>query len=53
MFRALGHHRSSILDGGLPNWEAHGCTIEEGEAKQVAKSTYPVPELDQDVIRSA
>ncbi|KIP11476.1 hypothetical protein PHLGIDRAFT_18010 [Phlebiopsis gigantea 11061_1 CR5-6] len=52
MFRAFGHNRSSILDGGLPNWEAHGCSTEEGEAKQVTRSSYPVPNLDQDVIRS-
>jgi thiosulfate/3-mercaptopyruvate sulfurtransferase len=52
MFRAFGHKRSSILDGGLYNWEAHGCPVESGEPKAVSKSSYPVPKLDQDVIRS-
>ncbi|GJE85936.1 thiosulfate sulfurtransferase [Phanerochaete sordida] len=52
MFRAFGHNRSSILDGGLPNWEAHGCPVESGEAQQREKASYPVPQFDQDIIRS-
>ena len=52
MFRAFGHKRSSILDGGLLNWEAHGCPIETGQPKNVTKTKYPVPKLDEDVIRS-
>ena len=52
MFRAFGHARSSILDGGLPGWEAHGCPIETGEPKEATKSTYPIPSLDNDAVRS-
>ncbi|KAH9947643.1 Rhodanese-like protein [Amylocystis lapponica] len=29
-FRAFGHRRSSILDGGLPAWRAHGGPVESG-----------------------
>ncbi|CAL1696515.1 unnamed protein product [Somion occarium] len=52
MFRALGHDRSSILNGGLPHWEANGCTVETGEPKPVEPIEYPPPFLDQEVIRS-
>lgn len=55
MFRSFGHDRSSILDGGLPAWIAHGCPVEPGEPSEVKKpsgSTYPPPFLDETVIRS-
>ncbi|EKM60883.1 uncharacterized protein PHACADRAFT_247097, partial [Phanerochaete carnosa HHB-10118-sp] len=52
MFRAFGHNRSSILDGGLHNWEAHGCPVESGKAQKHPKSSYPAPRLDDDVIKS-
>ncbi|PCH33442.1 Rhodanese-like protein [Wolfiporia cocos MD-104 SS10] len=51
MFRAFGHDRSSILDGGLPAWLAHGCPTESGEPAPVEKTTYPVPKLDASVVR--
>ncbi|KAI0082234.1 Rhodanese-like protein [Panus rudis PR-1116 ss-1] len=51
MFRAFGHHRSSILDGGLPHWEAHGCPTESGEPQPVARGKYPPLSLDTSVIR--
>ncbi|KAH9835755.1 Rhodanese-like protein [Rhodofomes roseus] len=52
MFRAFGHHRSSILDGGLPAWIAHGCPTNKGDPDPVQKVTYPVPKLDDRVVRS-
>ncbi|KAK7694429.1 hypothetical protein QCA50_001615 [Cerrena zonata] len=52
MFRAFGHERSSILNGGLPNWEAHGCQVETGEVKPSKKAKYPAPRLDNSIIRS-
>ncbi|KAH8100548.1 Rhodanese-like protein [Cristinia sonorae] len=51
MFRSFGHHRSSILNGGLPAWEAHGCPVESGESLPPAKGVYPPPKLDETVIR--
>lgn len=52
MFRAFGHKRSSILDGGLPNWEAHGLRIAGGQPLVPGSVTYEPPELDADTIRS-
>jgi len=51
MFRAFGHNRSSVLDGGLPAWEAHGCPTESGEPLSATKSEYPTPKVDESVIR--
>ena len=31
MFRAFGHERVAVLDGGLPKWRAEGCLLEPGE----------------------
>lgn len=51
MFRAFGHQKSSILDGGLPRWEAEGFgTVRVPPAEQKT-STYPTPVLDHTVIR--
>jgi thiosulfate/3-mercaptopyruvate sulfurtransferase len=36
MFRAMGHARVSVLDGGLPGWRAEGRPLEEGCAPGVA-----------------
>lgn len=52
MFRAFGHHRSSILDGGLPGWQAHGGVTEDGQASAVAsQSEYPPPTLRKDIVK--
>lgn len=32
MFRAFGHERVAVLDGGLPKWIAEGRPVEAGEA---------------------
>lgn len=29
-FRAMGHERVAVLDGGLPRWLAEGCPVESG-----------------------
>lgn len=52
MFRAFGHHNSSILDGGLPRWEAEGFPVEKRSPIEAKKSQYPAPKIDKDTIRS-
>ena len=52
MFRAFGHHNSSILDGGLPRWSAEGLPVETKPPGDVGKSQYATPTLDKDAIRS-
>ncbi|KAI6032026.1 Rhodanese-like domain-containing protein [Pisolithus microcarpus] len=52
MFRAFGHGKSSILDGGLPRWEAEGFGTEDAPPVGRKKSTYPTPILDKTVVRS-
>ncbi|KAH8120633.1 thiosulfate sulfurtransferase [Phellopilus nigrolimitatus] len=55
MFRAFGHGKSSILDGGLPRWEAEGLPLDvESVSSTVSKknATYPTPPLDAEVVKS-
>lgn len=52
MFRAFGHNRSSILDGGLPAWIAHGYPTNKGDPEPIHKTPYSVPELDDRVVKS-
>ncbi|KAL4069384.1 Rhodanese-like domain-containing protein [Scleroderma citrinum] len=53
MFRAFGHVRSSVLDGGLPRWEAEGFETEDVPPADCGKkSTYPPPILDKTIVRS-
>ncbi|KAI6136914.1 Rhodanese-like domain-containing protein [Pisolithus sp. B1] len=49
MFRAFGHGKSSILDGGLPRWETEGFGTENAPPVNGKKSTYPTPILDKTV----
>lgn len=51
MFRAFGHEKSSVLDGGLPRWEAEGFPIEDKPPAQAKKSVYSTPVLDKGMIR--
>lgn len=37
-FRAMGHERVSVLDGGLPKWLREGRAVERGEASPAAVS---------------
>ncbi|KAI0048436.1 Rhodanese-like protein [Auriscalpium vulgare] len=52
MLRSFGHERSSVLDGGLPRWEAEGRSVEAGPIGETAKGTYPVPPAPSDAVRS-
>jgi len=51
MFRAFGHDRSSVLNGGLPRWKDEGLKIETGEPEHHGTKMYSVPNLDQQRIR--
>ncbi|KAL6304225.1 Rhodanese-like protein [Sparassis latifolia] len=51
MFRAFGHNRSSILDGGLPAWLAHGAPTESGPLHPIECGRYPTPSLDKYLIK--
>ena len=50
-FRAFGHDRVAVLDGGLRKWRAEGRPVESGEAKPIARRFTPRvrPELVRDV----
>ncbi len=52
MFRAFGHKRSSILDGGLPNWLAHGGNTAPEDKPHTTPAKYEPPALDVDAVRS-
>lgn len=53
MFRSFGHTKSSILDGGLPRWEAEGHPVTRNTPPgPTAQTTYPTPTL-QPVIESS
>jgi len=52
MFRAFGHQKSSILDGGLPRWEALGFETASNPPTGEKKSTYPTPVYDETAVRS-
>jgi len=52
MFRAFGHERSSILDGGLPRWESDGYSVESLPPVGVERAIYPTPVLNVDEVRS-
>ncbi|KAH7921144.1 Rhodanese-like protein [Leucogyrophana mollusca] len=52
MFRAFGHTNSSILDGGLPRWEAEGFPVEAEPPVDARSSSYPTPVFDKETIRS-
>jgi thiosulfate/3-mercaptopyruvate sulfurtransferase len=38
MFRALGHDRIAVLDGGLPKWKAEGRPLEQGRATRAPRA---------------
>jgi thiosulfate/3-mercaptopyruvate sulfurtransferase len=52
MFKAFGHHKASILDGGLPRWDAEGFPVEKKPPVETKKSHYPTPTFDKDTVRS-
>ncbi|TDL28739.1 Rhodanese-like protein [Rickenella mellea] len=53
MFRTFNHNNSSIIDGGLPRWEAEGLPLEtrtpEGSRPAM---TYAIPSQNDHSIRS-
>lgn len=51
MFRTFGHHRSSILDGGLPGWLSHGGTTQHEQPKYM-RVKYATPTLDERAVKS-
>lgn len=53
MFKSFGHTQSSILNGGLPLWEAAGFPVESGSLKETPRSEYPSPRLNAAAIRGA
>ncbi|KAG0053456.1 hypothetical protein BGZ83_001061 [Gryganskiella cystojenkinii] len=50
MFKAFGHEKVSVLDGGMKAWRAAGYPVEKGDATIQAKE-YNVPTLDMTRIR--
>ncbi|MEN0084573.1 MAG: rhodanese-like domain-containing protein [Leifsonia sp.] len=49
LFRAFGHDRVALLDGGLPKWTAEGRPVEAGDvpAAQLASATTPLPATER------
>jgi thiosulfate/3-mercaptopyruvate sulfurtransferase len=43
MFRAMGHDRVAVLDGGLPKWLAEGRPTESGLAEPAQRTFRPAP----------
>jgi thiosulfate/3-mercaptopyruvate sulfurtransferase len=52
MFRAFGHESSSILDGGLPRWQAENLLTVNTPTSEAQKTTYETPSLDAAVVKS-
>ncbi|KAG8826698.1 hypothetical protein FRC19_008153 [Serendipita sp. 401] len=56
-FKAFGHPKAFVLNGGLPAWRAAGLSVDEsyptGEAVATgASGAYPLPSMDPSIIRS-
>jgi thiosulfate/3-mercaptopyruvate sulfurtransferase len=51
MFKAFGHKKASILNGGLPRWEVEGNEVESGTPPPATPSKYPTPTFAYDWIR--
>ncbi|KAF7339849.1 hypothetical protein MVEN_01901700 [Mycena venus] len=53
MFKSFGHQNTSILDGGLPRWEAEGLPIDSEPPQDETKNIhYSTPTLDSNAVRS-
>ena len=50
--QAFGHKSVGVLNGGLPAWKRAGGELETGPPKEYKIRKYPVPELDQRLVRS-
>lgn len=56
MFRAFGHDRVRVLDGGLPKWRREGLPVEAGPARPTAPGRFAArlrPELVRDATQIA
>ncbi|KAI1797677.1 Rhodanese-like protein [Ganoderma leucocontextum] len=51
MFRTFGHHRSSILDGGLPGWLSHGG-VTQHEQQKMMRSKYATPTSNERAVKN-
>lgn len=51
-FRAMGHSRVSVLDGGLPKWLREGRPVDAGGEK-ARRTTYRLTELQRPMARTA
>lgn len=51
-FKAFGHEKVSILNGGLPRWIDEGNEVEMGELQDVGQSEYKGKPLDSAKLRS-
>jgi thiosulfate/3-mercaptopyruvate sulfurtransferase len=49
MFRAFGHDRLRVLNGGWRKWKAEGRPVETGDAKPVAAKTF-VPHPREGIV---
>jgi len=54
MFKAFGHPQVSVLNGGLLAWSAAGGELDAVTPVEIEQpsSAYPIPPLDEEVIRS-
>ncbi|KAJ3771546.1 Rhodanese-like domain-containing protein [Lentinula raphanica] len=53
MFRSLGHLNSSVLNGGLPHWDAQSFTVDNSPPTPPSqKSRYTLPEPDRNAVRN-
>ncbi|CCA75166.1 related to 3-mercaptopyruvate sulfurtransferase [Serendipita indica DSM 11827] len=54
-FKSFGHPNAFVLNGGLPAWLDQGLSVEDGSghaSTTTIKGAYPIPKLDQGIIRS-
>jgi thiosulfate/3-mercaptopyruvate sulfurtransferase len=50
MFRAFGHARVAVLDGGLPKWRAEGRALERGDVSLPA-ARFTAREIAEGAVR--
>jgi hypothetical protein len=55
MFRAFGHSNSSVLNGGLPAWEAEGLSVVpvQEDTTTSTNAKYPAPSYDISIIKGS
>jgi thiosulfate/3-mercaptopyruvate sulfurtransferase len=50
--QAFGHWNVGVLNGGLPAWKRDGGQLETGPPREYKIRKYPVPELNESLVRS-